>query len=189
MQLTVALHAATVRCAAQQQPGQQQAAAAPLPPRRRLLLTGLGAAALALSARPAAAFPGIESIDLPTVDVPAAIAERQARSRAVLDDAEASFQQSGEQCGLAGRLVGMRQVCEAGTAQARRAGMLGVKNAAECMALLPPRCGRAPHDLDRTLPNPRPTSGRIPPQPPHHDSPPPAPPPLPSPPAQACCAR
>ncbi|KAI7843499.1 hypothetical protein COHA_002742 [Chlorella ohadii] len=84
-----------VRCEAQAAPQQPRQQAAAVPQRRRLLLAGLGAAALALPARPAAAaFPGIESIDLPAVDVPAAIAEKQARNQAVLDAAEQSFQES-----------------------------------------------------------------------------------------------
>lgn len=96
MQLATLSRAQTVRCEAQQQSQQQQRQAAAVPQRRRLLLAGLGAAALSLPARPAAAaFPGIESIDLPTVDVPAAIAEKQARNQAVLDAAEKSFQESG----------------------------------------------------------------------------------------------
>ena len=95
MQLATLSRAQAVRCEVQQQSQQQQRQAA-VPQRRRLLLAGLGAAALSLPARPAAAaFPGIESIDLPTVDVPAAIAEKQARNQAVLDAAEKSFQESG----------------------------------------------------------------------------------------------
>ncbi|PRW45085.1 hypothetical protein C2E21_6404 [Chlorella sorokiniana] len=98
MQSATLSRAQAVRCNAQTQPQQQQqapAAAAAVPQRRRLLLAGLGTAALALRARPAAAaFPGIESVELPTVDVPAAIAEKQARNQAVLDAAEKSFQES-----------------------------------------------------------------------------------------------
>lgn len=99
MYQTTLSSAHTVRCEAQTQPQQPRQPPAAVPQRRRLLLAGLGAAALALPARPAAAaFPGIESIDLPAVDVPAAIAEKQARNQAVLDAAEESFQNSGERC-------------------------------------------------------------------------------------------
>lgn len=95
-----------VRCEAQAAPQQPRQQAAAVPQRRHLLLAGLGAAALALPARPAAAaFPGIESIDLPAVDVPAAIAEKQARNQAVLDAAEQSFQESGERCWPIGPLL------------------------------------------------------------------------------------
>lgn len=61
---------------------------------RRAWLTGLaGVAAAVVVSRPAAAT-GLESIDLPAVATPDVVSQMKARNKQVLDEAEASFQNS-----------------------------------------------------------------------------------------------
>lgn len=90
--------------AQQQQHHQQrstQATPAPaqqkLPHGRRQLLGGLAAVAAAVALRPArpAAATGIESIDLPQLQIPEALAQKKARNQDIIDSAEKSFQESG----------------------------------------------------------------------------------------------
>ncbi|EFN56341.1 hypothetical protein CHLNCDRAFT_144809 [Chlorella variabilis] len=89
--------------AQQQQHHQQrstQATPAPaqqkLPHGRRQLLGGLAAVAAAVALRPArpAAATGIESIDLPQLQIPEALAQKKARNQDIIDSAEKSFQES-----------------------------------------------------------------------------------------------
>lgn len=99
---------AAAPCRAQQQQGEQQqrgqhtqhlaATRVQQQQRRRQVLGGLTAAA-ALAAfggsRPASAT-GLESFDLPPLEMPQLVADIKKRNQKVLDEAEESFQSSGE---------------------------------------------------------------------------------------------
>jgi hypothetical protein len=82
-------------CKAQQQISHQshQQSTPAVPLQRRGLLGGLAAAAV-WRAMPASAA-GIESLDLPQMELPEAVAAIKARQQGVLDDAEKVFQESG----------------------------------------------------------------------------------------------
>lgn len=101
MQVTcAAFRQSLLACRSQQQPHQQQRItphASPVQQQSRRQLIGLAAAA-ALTAvyRPApAAAAGIESIDLPSLDLSDAVTALKARNQGVLDSAEKTFQESG----------------------------------------------------------------------------------------------
>lgn len=101
MQVTcAAFRQSPLACRSQQQPHQQQRIiphASPVQQQSRRQLIGLAAAA-ALTAvyRPApAAAAGIESIDLPSLDLSDAVTALKARNQGVLDSAEKTFQESG----------------------------------------------------------------------------------------------
>ncbi|KAI3426212.1 hypothetical protein D9Q98_008588 [Chlorella vulgaris] len=100
MQVTcAAFRQSPLACRSQQQPHQQQRIiphASPVQQQSRRQLIGLAAAA-ALTAvyRPApAAAAGIESIDLPSLDLSDAVTALKARNQGVLDSAEKTFQES-----------------------------------------------------------------------------------------------
>lgn len=100
--LCAAARPQAARCSggARKQPQQvQQAASAPAPLRAQLLksIGGAAAAAAVICAAPAHAdFPGIESIELPSLDVSAAVVAQKAAAQSNLDAADAAFQNSGE---------------------------------------------------------------------------------------------
>lgn len=94
---------------AQPQPQQRSQMVRLVQSSRREMLAGLVGAAALVAARPAAAT-GLESFDLPPIDTPEIVAQLKARNQQVLDDAEASFQNSGGRetgtsvCGVQGEL-------------------------------------------------------------------------------------
>lgn len=66
-----------------------------MPLQRRELLGLAGMAAAAWAAPAPAWATGIESVDLPQLELPEAVAAIKARQQGVLDDAEKVFQESG----------------------------------------------------------------------------------------------
>jgi hypothetical protein len=83
------------RAQPQSQQSSSRSTTKPLPSRRQLL-GGLAATAATAATLPRPAFAtGLESIDLPQLDIPQALVEKKARNQAIIDNAEKSFQESG----------------------------------------------------------------------------------------------